>query len=174
MLTSPTSLTSNAAGALATTGAKQVILMGGQLAVTNSVVATLVSDGIEVLRIAGQNYTGTAAELAKFEYGAGTKGIGWTRHVVAVARGNGFTDGLVGAVVAGSTTPTTRTATTTPEPLLLTLNPTTVGATLTAFLKAYGATGPAATNGKITSLQIFGGPDAVSPAVISQMQTDIS
>ena len=175
VLTSPTSLTATAAGALATTGAKQVILMGGTLAVANSVVTTLESDGIEVLRIAGKNYTGTAAELAKFEYGSAThKGLGWTSHKDAVARGNGFTDGLVGAVVAGNTVPNYYLTTTAPEPLLLTLNPTTVGATLTAFLKAYGATGPAATAGKVTSLQIFGGPLAVSPAVISKMETDIS
>jgi hypothetical protein len=175
VLTSPTSLTATAAGALATTGAKQVIVMGGTLAVANSVVTTLESDGIEVLRIAGKNYTGTAAELAKLEYGsAGHKGLGWTSHKDAVARGNGFTDGLVGAVVAGNTTPNYYGTTTQPEPLLLTLNPTTVGATLTAFLKAYGKTGPAATAGTVTSLQIFGGPLAVSPAVISKMQTDIS
>jgi hypothetical protein len=145
--------------------------MGGQLAVANSVVTTLVSDGIEVLRVAGQNYTGTAAELAKFEYGAGgTKGLGWTSHVVAVARGNGFTDGLVGAVVAGNTT-AVGTTTTIPEPLVLTLNPTTVGTTLTAFLKAYGQHG---TPKQISLLQIFGGPLAVSPSVVSQMETDIS
>jgi putative cell wall-binding protein len=174
VLTSPTSLTSNAAGALATTGAKQVILMGGQLAVTNSVVTTLVSDGIEVLRIAGQNYTGTAAELAKFEYATAPKGLDWESTTVAVARGNGFTDGLVGAVVAGNTGVNYYGTATTPEPLLLTLSPTTVGATLTAFLKAYGATGPTATASMVSSLQIFGGPLAVSPAVISKMLTDIS
>ncbi|MGH8980811.1 MAG: cell wall-binding repeat-containing protein [Acidimicrobiales bacterium] len=169
ILTNPTSLTATAAGALATTGVKQVILMGGPLAVTNSVVTTLESDGIEVLRVAGQTYTDTAAELAKFELAtAGTTGLGWdgTAKKIAVARGNGYTDGLVGAVVAG------KHVTVTAEPLLLTENPTTVGTHLTAFLKAYG--GAPGAKGAVTTLEIFGGPDAVSPAVVSQMESDIS
>ena len=176
ILTSPTALTATASAALITTGVKQVILMGGPLAVTNTVVKTLEAQHVQVLRIAGKTYNDTATQLAKFEYGtAGTTGLGWTSAQASVARGNGFTDGLTGAVVAGDsgTAFELRDGTTTPEPLLLTTNPTTVGTYLTAFLKTYGQSGPSTTR-HISSLLIFGGSLAVSPTVISKMETDIA
>ena len=176
ILTSPTALTATASAALITTGVKQVILMGGPLAVTNTVVKTLEAQHVQVLRIAGKTYNDTATQLAKFEYGtAGTTGLGWTSSQASVARGNGFTDGLTGAVVAGDSgiAGALRDGTTVPEPLLLTTNPTTVGTYLTAFLKAYGQSGPSTTR-HVSSLLIFGGSLAVSPTVISKMETDIS
>ena len=167
LLTNPFRLSSAAQGAIATLGIKQVILMGGQLAVTNSVVTSLESLGISVLRVAGHTYTDTATQLAKFEESKPGMGLNWDTHVFAVARGNGFTDALVGADVAGKV----------PEPMLLTTSPTAVGKYLTAFLKAHGAKGTAidTVDGKtLTKFTVFGGPLAVSPAVVSQMETDIS
>lgn len=53
--------------------------MGGPLAVTNTVEAALVAKtGVSVLRVAGKDYTGTAAQLARFEAAGSTDGLGWT------------------------------------------------------------------------------------------------
>jgi putative cell wall-binding protein len=177
LLTMPTKLSTQAANAIATLGIKQVVLMGGQLAVSNTVVKQLQSMGISVLRIAGKNYTGTAVQLAMFEQNTRTKtGLGWPErttgtagHMTAVfvARGNGFTDALAGAVLTGHTH----------EAQLLTLNPTTVGSTLTAFLKSAGKSGKGINTtaaSQIGKLTIFGGPLAVTPTVIKKMETDIS
>ncbi|MHB1920411.1 MAG: cell wall-binding repeat-containing protein [Acidimicrobiales bacterium] len=172
LLTNPLALSSAAQAAIATLGIKQVILMGGQLAVTNSVVTSLESLGISVLRVAGHTYTDTATQLAKFEESKPGMGLDWDTTTFAVARGNGFTDALVGADVAGHMTAAAH-----PEPMLLTTSPTVVGKYLTAFLKAHGATGtPIDTidGHTLTSFTVFGGPLAVSPAVVSQMETDIS
>ena len=173
LLTAPTALSSQAAAAIATLGIKQVILMGGQLAVTNTVVKQLQAMGVSVLRIAGKNYTGTAVQLAMFEQNTATvSGLGWPTGTgvmtsAYVARGNGFTDALAGAVLTGNAH----------LPQLLTLNPTTVGATLTAFLKAAGKSGKGVNTtatAKISTLTILGGPLAVSPSTIAKMETDIS
>ncbi|MDA8310575.1 MAG: cell wall-binding repeat-containing protein [Actinomycetota bacterium] len=168
LLTTPTSLPSSTIGAIATLGIKQVILMGGQLAVANTVVTSLQSLGVEVMRVAGKTYTDTAAMLATFEMSKPNVGLDWDNTAVAVARGNGFTDGLVGGMYAG----------TVPEPILLTKSPTTVGPATTAFLKAHGKSGTSVDTGtsetlKIESFTVFGGPLAVSPAVVAKMQTDI-
>ncbi len=177
LLTAPTALSTEAANAIATLGIKQVILMGGQLAISNTVVKQLQSMGISVLRIAGKNYTGTAVQLAMFEQNTRTQtGLGWPGRTTAkagamtgvfVARGNGFTDALAGSVITGHAH----------EAQLLTLNPTTVGATLTAFLKAAGKSGKGintTATSKIGKLTVFGGPLAVTPTVINKMETDIS
>ncbi len=173
LLTTPTKLSAEAAAAIATLGIRQVILMGGQLAVSNTVVKQLEAMTVSVLRIAGKNYTGTAVQLAMFEQNtAHVSGLGWPTGAgkmtsAYVARGNGFTDALAGAVLTGNAH----------LPQLLTLNPTTVGATLTSFLKAAGTSGKGVnTDGtaKITTLTILGGPLAVSPSTIAKMETDIS
>ena len=173
LLTAPTALSSQAAAAIATLGIKQVILMGGQLAVTNTVVKQLQAMGVSVVRIGGKNYTGTAVQLAMFEQNtANVSGLGWPPPAgkmtsAYVARGNGFTDALAGAVLTGNAH----------LPQLLTLNPTTVGATLTAFLKAAGKSGKGVNTtatAKISTLTILGGPLAVSPSTIAKMETDIS
>ncbi len=173
LLTTPTKLSSTAAAAIATLGIRQVILMGGQLVVSNTVVKQLQTLGVSVLRIAGKTYTGTAVETAMFEENtANSTGLGWPTGAgkmttVYVARGDFYTDALAGSVLTGWKH----------EAQLLTLNPTTVGATLTAFLKAAGKSGKGInTDGtsKIGTLTIFGGPLAVTPSTIAKMETDIS
>lgn len=174
LLTPATTLSTTAVAAINDLHVKQVILMGGQLAVTNTVEAALVAKtGVSVLRVSGKDYTDTARLLANFECTT-TNGLGWTPgHRVMVARGNGFTDGLVGAVLENAANATTGAAGT-KRPLLLTESPTVVGTYLTTFLKIAGKTGIDTTAGKkVTSLTILGGPLAVSPAVVSEMQTDL-
>jgi ell wall binding domain 2 (CWB2) len=175
LLTPATSLSTTAAVAIENLGIKQVILMGGPLAVTNTVEAALVAKtGVTVLRVAGKDYTDTARELARFEVAAVTAGLAWTPgQRIMVARGNGFTDGLAGAVLENTHNATTGAGTA--RPLLLTASPTVVGTYLTTFLKVTGHTGFDGTASKtITAITVLGGALAVSPASIAAIETDLS
>jgi putative cell wall-binding protein len=175
LLTTPTALSSQAATAIVNLHVQQVLVMGGPLAVTNTVVSTLeamtvTGRKVSVLRIGGKDYTDTAVQLAKFEVGEDetTMGPGWDPTTLAVTRGNGFTDGIAGAVLEHGTF--------TGLPILLTENPTTVGTYLANFLKLAGV-GYATETGfpeRATSLIILGGPLAVTPTIIAQMQTDLA
>jgi parallel beta-helix repeat protein len=176
LLTPAATLSTTAVAAIEKLGIEQVILMGGTLAITNTVQAALVAKtGVSVLRVAGGDYTDTARELARFEAAAATSGLGWTPgHRIMVARGNGFTDGLCGAVLENAHNTATGTAGSA-RPLLLTETPTVVGTFLTTFLKVTGHTGIGKTAGKtITALTVLGGPLAVSTAEISAMETALS
>ena len=169
LLTMQTKLVTQARTGIVALHVRQVIVMGGTLAISNTVVKsleamTVTGHPLSVLRVAGKDYTDTAVQLAKMELSdTTTAGLGWDPTSVLVARGNGYTDGIAGAVlehVMGFDTP-----------LLLTESPTVVGTYLTAFLKTVGKgyeTGKA-----ITNLVILGGPLAVSPTIIAQMQADL-
>jgi putative cell wall-binding protein len=176
LLTAGTSLSTTAVAAIGKLGVKQVILLGGTLAVSNTVEAALVSKtGVSVLRVAGTDYTNTATELARFELAGTTDGLGWTAgNRVMVARGNGFTDGLAGGVLENSHNTSTGAATTA-RPLLLTVTPTSVGTALNTFFLYTGHTGIGKTAKKtVTALTILGGPLAVSTVAVSTMETDLS
>jgi putative cell wall-binding protein len=104
LLTTSGSVPAATTRALGALGVRQVIVLGGPLAVSTAVVSTLEADGVSVLRVAGLDDTGTAVELAELETAStGTHaGFGWDAHHpgLAVARGNGFQDGLAGAALA--------------------------------------------------------------------------
>ena len=155
LLTTPSSLSPEAASAIGTLGITQAIVVGGPLAVSNAVVSSLEQLGVSVVRIAGETYMGTSAEIAKFETAGAGAGLGWsgTGNLV-VARGNGFTDGLAGADVAG----------TAHEPLVLTASPTTPGNALVVFCQEAGTTGLGGV--KVGSFTVLGGPLAVTRTVL--------
>ncbi len=191
LLTDPASLSSQTSFALQALGIQQVVLMGGPLAVLDSVVTSLQGLGITVLRVAGQDLTDTAVQLADFEVNTttGGLGLGWTPPSspgkVVVARGDFYTDALAGAVVAAYSG-VALTAGTLPggdhlgnpvhsAPLLLTIDPNTVGTYLPAFLgQAGSATGidKISTYG-VSSLIVLGGPLAVTLATISTLLGDL-
>ncbi len=176
LLTPGTTLSTTAVAAIQKLGVKQVILLGGTLAVSNTVESSLVTKaGVSVVRVAGTDYAGTAAELARFESAGATDGLEWTiGGRIMVARGNGFTDGLAGAVLENSHNTTTGAATTA-RPLLLTLTTTGVGTSLNTFLLVTGHTGIGKTAKKtITALTVLGGPLAVSTVAVSTMETDLA
>jgi putative cell wall-binding protein len=176
LLTPATDLSTTALAAIQKLGIKQVILLGGPLAVTNAVEATLVQKtGDAVLRVAGKDYTDTARELARFETAKSTAGLGWTpRRRIMVARGNGFTDGLVGAVLENAHNGTTGPAGA-GRPLLLTESPTVIGSYLTTFLEVTGHSGITGTGEKtIRDLTVLGGPLALTTATVSGMLSDLS
>lgn len=176
LLTTPSKLSPQALSAFTTDTITQVIVMGGPDAVSNTVVTSLEAAGMHVLRIAGADYTDTAVQAADFEAAPAISGLDWipadSGHTFAVARGNGFSDGLAGAVITGNKL----------QPLLLTENPTTVGPYLTAFLKHAGTKGPGVDQAttaptadyRLTSALIFGGTLAITPAVVKTIQTDLS
>jgi putative cell wall-binding protein len=167
LLTTPTSLSSEAMSAIETLGIRQVIVIGGPLAVSNGVVTSLEGLGVSVLRVAGQSCSGTSVELAELETAGSGGGLGWTgTGALTVARGNGFTDGVAGAVVAADGPSVAA-----PEPLVLTLGPTSVGTALTVFLHAAGTTGIGGV--RVTHFTILGGPLAITPTTLDAMAADL-
>ena len=91
MLVTPTSSLSQAARTtLADEGVQHVYVVGGQLAVTNTVVKQLESMGVDVFRVPGADATDTSQELARFELAATkNKGRQWSASAEAVlARGH--------------------------------------------------------------------------------------
>ncbi len=174
LLTPATSLSPTAVGAMKTLGVRQVILMGGTLAVADTVEAALAKVGVSVLRVAGQDGTDTAVQLARFEAAPTTSGRNWTPgHRVLLARGTGFTDGIAGAVLDSPLNVATGPKGSA-RPLLLSESPTTVGTFLTGFLKTTGAKGIDGTTTKtLTSMSVLGGPLALSTAAVGAMQTDL-
>lgn len=208
LLTTGNTLSTAAVSAIYALHIRQVILMGGQLAVSNAVVSQIealrvTTNPVSVLRVAGSDYTGTATELASLLLAdngppLGNFGIDWApTGMLGVSRGDYFADGLAGAVVTANggtscfaTTFTltlhgitvinhTYCTTATPMPLVLTLNPSTVGPVLTTFLKAAGTVGISpepteAGENVVTGLIALGGPLAINTATLSQMlHTDL-
>jgi len=166
---SSTTLGTDAQTALTTLGVKQVILVGGQLAVQNSVEAQIaaLNGGISVLRIAGIDATDTAAKIANFALASttGALGLGWTagtstNHAVLASHGDYWTDALGAAALGGGANPTTYGF----EPIILTENPTTVGQYTTAELAVLGGLTPAVTN-----LTVLGGPLAMPATTINTL-----
>ncbi|MGH9006564.1 MAG: cell wall-binding repeat-containing protein, partial [Acidimicrobiales bacterium] len=162
VLTPTNSLGTQAETTLLDLGIQQVIELGGPLAIADSVNASLISQGISVLRIAGADGSETSVQLAKFELnkltdGSGNPaGLGWpfgchstsipitnqpyfsgcaTR--VGLARGDFFADALTSSVVTGGGAfgATSRH----PSPIILAENPTTLGTFATAFFNAAGS-----------------------------------
>jgi putative cell wall-binding protein len=189
ILTDPNSLSTQASTVLTQLNIKQVLVVGGPLAVSDADVTAIeaANGGISVLRIAGQDQTDTAQELASFELNQnagmvhtglnwGTTGAnGWGNRIL-VARGDFYTDALAGCLlghVQGGVSHF--------DPLVLTENPTTVGQYLSGFLSAGGsAVGidglnqVAGYSGNIQTIQALGGPLALAFTTISAMAADVA
>lgn len=168
LLTTPSKLSAQAAAALEALGIKQVIVMGGPLALSDTVVTQLeaLSTHPSVLRVAGADYTDTSVELGLCELGSATGHVGldWPQTgAVTVARGDFYTDGLAGAVVAAGGPTVVY-----PEPLLLTENPGTVGTYVSGFLHTAGFSG--IDDKFVFQLTVLGGQLAVTPAAVNSME----
>jgi len=158
LLTQQGSLAPEAQSAIVNLGIQQVIVMGGPLAISDAVVTQLEGMGVSVIRIAGTDYTDTAGLLAQFELNS--TGLNWSDsnsvcasssgfYGVSVTRGDFYTDALAGSALAGRSR----------TPILLTLDPNTLGTGIPALFNAEAALSPA---NVVDSLQVFGGPLAVS------------
>ena len=166
LLTDPNALSPAAQAALTDLGIKQVIVMGGPVAVTDPVVAQVQGMGIEVTRIAGVDYTDTATQLAGFELNATNSqgqviGLNWQAsfgNTIELSRGDFYADGLAGCVVGG----------THKQPMLLTVDPNTVSTADTQFLNEVGAIA------FVLKVVVFGGTQAVADSTLQTVLVDIS
>ena len=167
LFTTPMALSLEAASAIATLGIRQVIVVGGPLAVSDAVVTTLEGLGVSVLRIAGSTRSGTSVELAAFETAGASSGLGWAgTGALAVARGDVLTDAAAGAVVAADGPPAVS-----PEPIVLTVSPSSVGTALASFVQEAGTTGIGGV--RVTRFTILGGPLAVTQSTVDALGADL-
>jgi putative cell wall-binding protein len=179
ILTDPSTLSPQASAGLTALGIKQVIVLGGIDAISDADVSAIQTLGISVIRIAGQDATDTAQQIASFELNqAGTSylGLGWGatgtwNHTILVARGDFYSDALAGCVLAAVHA----------TPLLLTENPTTVGTYLPTFLNAGGsAAGIDSLNavggqsGNIETIQPLGGALALGEPTLQTIAQDVA
>ena len=156
-------LGADATNTLTKLGVKQVIIVGGQLAVSNTVEAAIAAMGISVLRIAGIDATDTAAQLANFALATGNAGLGWSassKNTVIASHGNYWSDALGAAALGGGANMTTFGL----EPIILVENPTTVGSYTTAELSVL-----AAAPSNTTNLTVLGGPLAMPTSTVNTL-----
>jgi putative cell wall-binding protein len=148
LLTQAATIPPETTAAMSALGIKQVIIAGGTAAVSADVETALTDAHIGVVRLSGDDRSGTAAAIGGFELGAGSAtvaGLGWvpTSPTMLLANGAAFPDALAGAPLAAMMQ----------TPILLTAGPDLLGDATAAFLA--GTTG-------ITQMIALGGPAAVS------------
>ena len=167
LLTPTTRLSTAAISAIENDQITQVIVMGGPLAVTNTVVKQLESMGVDVFRVAGADATDTSQELARFELAATkNKGRQWTASAGAVlARGNYYSDAVAGSDLAAKTE----------SPIVLSEDQTTLGPYVTAFFTTVGkgtfTTMPVTADFKVV---VLGGGLAVTQGTVSEAENAIT
>jgi len=169
LLTTPRSLSTQVTAFLSFHGVQQVIVMGGPGAVSDTVVTSIenLTPRVSVLRVAGLRFTDTATQLARLETSATPTGAGWHgTGNLTVARGDFYTDGLAGAVVAADGPTATQ-----PSPLVLTQTPTDPGSALETFLYGAGRTGIGGT--KVARFTVLGGQYALTQTAIEVMGADL-
>jgi putative cell wall-binding protein len=173
LLTQQAALSTQASAAIANLGIKQVIVMGGPVAVSDAVVLQLEALGVSVLRIAGTDLTDTAQLLAEFELSTTVNGssqatgLGWAKlganpntYGVNVARGDFYADALAGSVVGGKTH----------SPIVLTLDPNTLGTGIPAL---FNDEANLAVPNDVDAVTVLGGPQAVTPATVNAVLASI-
>jgi putative cell wall-binding protein len=170
VLTTPTALSAAASSALTTLGAKQVIVVGGQLALTNTVVTSIqaLNGGVSVLRLAGQDATDTAGQIANFALAAAPSGLGWDANgtkTVLASHANYWSDALGAAALGGGASSTYGY-----EPLVLVESPLVVGTYTTAELATLKGLSPNA----ITGITVLGGPLAMPATTVSALQAGLA
>jgi len=120
----------------------EVVLAGGEAAVSDAVRSELVAMGIQVQRLSGDTRFATSAAVAEALFGEAT--------AVVVATGSTFPDALSGAAHAGRLG----------APVLL------VGETLSDAVRDYLAD----RRGQITVVYVLGGANAVPAAVMAEVE----
>ena len=125
---------------------EQVIVVGGPGAVSAAVLTQINALGISTRRIQGVNRQATAVAVAEFAI----QTLGWNPAHVNLARGDDSADAISAGPHAGEEL----------GPLLFTLSPGQLGAATTDFLRAHA--------GVTQSIDVLGGPGAVSDAVVAE------
>jgi putative cell wall-binding protein len=190
VLTGQASLSAEAAAALENDSVQQVLALGGPDVISDNVLSQVEALGIQVLRIAGQDYTDTSQLLAQFELDsvnlAGQAvGLDWDDPIpgqfvpprpIGAARGDFYTDALTAGPLIGA------------APLLLTWNTSTTGNPagtdyLSTFLHQIGQVGydeigrDVNAQGNFLTLNnvsFIGGPLAMSQTLENTFLTDLS
>ncbi|MFP5322550.1 MAG: cell wall-binding repeat-containing protein [Acidimicrobiia bacterium] len=146
MLLTPTaSLSAQAAAAIDTLGIEQVLVLGGTAAISQATEDQLVALGVEVLRLAGNDRTATAAVIAETAIAE----LAFTPTHVNLARGDDFADALAGSANAGEEV----------APIVLTLTPNQLGTATAQFLGSISDT--------LATIHVYGGPNAVSDSTVN-------
>jgi putative cell wall-binding protein len=151
-LTRTSELSSPTRASLEELGIDKVIILGGPAAVSTRVENQLNAMDITVTRLAGQNRSETAVKVADYAL----DNLGFTTTNVNLARGDVGADALAGGPNAGVEA----------SPILLTANPGKIGNATQGYLEKHG--------GDLTDAHVYGGPAAVSPAVVQQMKKAVA
>jgi putative cell wall-binding protein len=151
LLTEPNSLYSSIPETLTTLGVENVIVLGGQVAVTDATVGALITakPGVSITRIEGANRQETARNIAK-----GLVARGFDSARTYIARGDDFPDALASGQVAGTEGAT----------LVLENNPNALGTNVTDWIKVD-------TKAFVNHASLIGGPVALSQAVLGEVQS---
>lgn len=147
LLTQAATLPTSTCDAIKALAIKRIILLGGELAVTPAVqasLATCAGTGAAVERIGGANRADTAARVGQLALDQ----LGFKNTEVVVASGNGFADALAGATYAGKN-------------LVPTLLMGSVPPETQAFVKNHNST--------IAMVTALGGTAAISDADLSAL-----
>lgn len=173
LLTSATSLSPQTATALTTLGVKQVIVVGGPLALADGVVSSIaaLNGGISVLRVAGQVASDTAAQLANFELAAAPTGLGWgsSSTAVLVSHADYWSDALGAAALGGESIAINGAGAYGNEPVLLVDSPASAGSYVGPELSKLAIAYP-----RIQTLNILGGPLAVPPTMVDTLEASLA
>ncbi|WP_066516903.1 cell wall-binding repeat-containing protein [Curtobacterium ammoniigenes] len=148
LLTAPTALPQDVSDEIAALAPKRVVVVGGPFAVSDGVMDQIRSaaPGASVTRISGSDRFGTADAIVQDAWPSGTSVTS-----VDVATGTNFPDALAAAAAAGSEGIPV---------LLVNGGGSSVDATTNSLIGSLGA----------HTITVVGGPNAVSPAVASQLQ----
>jgi len=169
------SIGTDASAEITALGIQQVIALGGNLALPNSVVTsvqgiTVNGSPVAVLRVAGSDAGDTAHEIANLELGTGStltsfEDFGYSATVGLLTQGLAANDALgvaaYGGIAQGGTTI---------DPTITTQSPTSLGTTTTAFLNQAGneSSSTIGINGQILgTLTVLGGTLAMPASTVA-------
>jgi len=176
LMTPTAALGTDVSSTISSLGIQQVIVVGGPLAFPNALVTSLqglTSPALPVLRVAGQDATDTAVQIAGLELNA-TTGLGLTSTTIVVTHGDGWQDGLGADAISGLAGATTPAGNASIDPVILTENPTTVGSYTTTALNAMGSVKGFNGVKTIGSIIALGGTLAIPAATLSALQSALA
>ena len=142
-ITDPAKLSTDTKAAFANLGIKNVIIVGGSVAVSAAVELEVKALGLTTTRLSGSTRQLTAVAIADYE----VANAGFSLAHANLARGDDFADALAGGPHAGKELAS----------ILLTDTPNALGAASTTYLTTHSDT--------LITGNIFGGTSAVSDAV---------
>ncbi len=148
LLTSKMVLPDQTKQAIQNLGIEEVVILGGDVAISPEVEAEVLALGVTVRRVEGANRMGTATAIADLAVSE----LGFAVNHANIARGDEFADALSGGPHAGTET----------TPILLTATPDVLGAPTKTWLQDHSDT--------LTTLHVFGGSSAVSDATVDEAE----